>query len=111
MARLGELSVHRHRTVGGLVNTRLDTWQKTEPAGPPALLPWTNPVGRSKAPVTALRGLSFPQRRGASSGCSGGNGAGKSTTVKILSTLSVADSRSARVAGIDVHTGDLGYVE
>ncbi|GAA3604122.1 daunorubicin resistance protein DrrA family ABC transporter ATP-binding protein [Nonomuraea rosea] len=64
----------------------------------------TYPAGRSKAPVTALRRLSFSAAKGSVFGLLGPNGAGKSTTVKILSTLSAADSGSARVAGIDVRT-------
>jgi len=59
-------------------------------------------AGRNKPRVTALRGLSFTAAKGTVFGLLGPNGAGKSTTVKILSTLAVADSGSARVAGIDV---------
>ncbi|MGP3975713.1 ATP-binding cassette domain-containing protein [Streptomyces sp. 8N114] len=62
----------------------------------------TYSAGRKKTPVTALRGLSFSAAQGTVFGLLGPNGAGKSTTVKILSTLSVADSGSARVAGLDV---------
>ncbi|MGA5561326.1 ATP-binding cassette domain-containing protein [Streptomyces platensis] len=62
----------------------------------------TYSAGRNKPPVTALQGLSFSAAKGTVFGLLGPNGAGKSTTVKILSTLSVADSGSARVAGIDV---------
>ncbi|MFD5394288.1 ATP-binding cassette domain-containing protein [Streptomyces sp. NPDC127097] len=62
----------------------------------------TYSAGRNKPPVTALQGLSFAAAKGTVFGLLGPNGAGKSTTVKILSTLSVADSGSARVAGIDV---------
>ncbi|WP_432144421.1 ATP-binding cassette domain-containing protein [Streptomyces sp. bgisy084] len=62
----------------------------------------TYSAGRNKPPVTALQGLSFAAATGTVFGLLGPNGAGKSTTVKILSTLSVADSGSARVAGIDV---------
>ncbi|MFE7783951.1 ATP-binding cassette domain-containing protein [Streptomyces nigrescens] len=62
----------------------------------------TYSAGRNKPPVTALRGLSFSAATGTVFGLLGPNGAGKSTTVKILSTLSVADSGSARVAGFDV---------
>ncbi|MFI0411139.1 ATP-binding cassette domain-containing protein [Actinomadura sp. 3N508] len=61
-------------------------------------------TGRGKAPLHALRGLSFSAAKGSIFGLLGPNGAGKSTTVKILSTLSAADSGSARVAGIDVRT-------
>ncbi|WP_225795439.1 ATP-binding cassette domain-containing protein [Streptomyces aculeolatus] len=62
------------------------------------------PAGRSKPPVTALRGLSFTAATGTVFGLLGPNGAGKTTAVKILSTLSAADSGSARVAGYEVAT-------
>ncbi|WP_345574036.1 ATP-binding cassette domain-containing protein [Nonomuraea rosea] len=78
--------------------------QETDPAVEAVDLVKTYPAGRSKAPVTALRRLSFSAAKGSVFGLLGPNGAGKSTTVKILSTLSAADSGSARVAGIDVRT-------
>ncbi|WP_432010284.1 ATP-binding cassette domain-containing protein [Streptomyces cucumeris] len=62
----------------------------------------TYSAGRNNPPVRALRGLSFSAAKGTVFGLLGPNGAGKSTTVKILSTLSVADSGSAHVAGVDV---------
>src|SRR5262245_19614402 len=52
--------------------------------------------------VRALDGLSFAVPAGTVFGLLGLNGAGKSTTVKILTTLAQADSGTARVAGLDV---------
>jgi ABC-2 type transport system ATP-binding protein len=52
--------------------------------------------------VRALSGVSFTVAAGTVFGLLGPNGAGKSTTVKILTTLTVADSGTATVAGIDV---------
>jgi ABC-2 type transport system ATP-binding protein len=52
--------------------------------------------------VKALDGLSLNVRRGTIFGLLGRNGAGKSTTVKILTTLSQPDGGEARVAGHDV---------
>jgi ABC-2 type transport system ATP-binding protein len=52
--------------------------------------------------VPALDGLSFHVEAGTIFGLLGPNGAGKSPTVKILTTLSRADSGEARVAGLDV---------
>jgi ABC-2 type transport system ATP-binding protein len=78
--------------------------QHADPAVEAVDLVKTYPAGRGKAPVTALRGLSFSAAKGSVFGLLGPNGAGKSTTVKILSTLSAADSGSARVAGIDART-------
>ncbi|MGZ4637960.1 MAG: ATP-binding cassette domain-containing protein, partial [Actinomycetes bacterium] len=52
--------------------------------------------------IRALDGLSLAVAPGTVFGLLGPNGAGKSTTVKILTTLSVADSGAASVAGLDV---------
>jgi ABC-2 type transport system ATP-binding protein len=52
--------------------------------------------------VRALDGLSFAVEAGTVFGLLGPNGAGKSTTVKILTTLALADSGTASVAGLDV---------
>jgi ABC-2 type transport system ATP-binding protein len=49
-----------------------------------------------------LRGVSFAVEPGTIFGYLGRNGAGKSTTVRILATLSLPSSGSARVEGIDV---------
>ncbi|WP_405491893.1 ABC transporter ATP-binding protein [Nocardia sp. NBC_00511] len=76
----------------------------------------TYPGGRRKPDVRALDGLSFTIAAGTVYGMLGPNGAGKSTTTKICTTLSRADSGSARVAGFDVTTDAaairhrLGYV-
>jgi ABC-2 type transport system ATP-binding protein len=58
--------------------------------------------GKGDGAVQAVRGVSFAAQPGTIFGLLGPNGAGKSTTVKILTTLSVADSGTATVAGIDV---------
>src|ERR671924_264181 len=52
--------------------------------------------------VVALDELSFAVEAGTIFGLLGANGAGKSTTVRILTTLSRPDSGEARVAGLDV---------
>src|SRR4029079_4985061 len=52
--------------------------------------------------VRALDGLDFAVERGTVFGLLGPNGAGKSTTVKILTTLTLADAGTATVAGHDV---------
>jgi len=49
-----------------------------------------------------LRGVSFAVEPGTIFGYLGRNGAGKSTTVRILSTLTLPSGGSARVEGIDV---------
>ncbi len=60
------------------------------------------PTGRKSPPVRALDGLDLQVPAGTVFGLLGRNGAGKSTTVKILTTLSRPDSGTAQVAGIDV---------
>ncbi len=62
----------------------------------------TYPGRGASGPVRALDGLSVTAAPGSVVALLGRNGAGKSTTVKILSTLARADSGSARVAGVDV---------
>jgi ABC-2 type transport system ATP-binding protein len=52
--------------------------------------------------VRALNGLDFAVEPGTVFGLLGPNGAGKSTTVKILTTLTLADAGAATVAGHDV---------
>lgn len=66
--------------------------------------------------VDALVGLDLRVRAGEVVGLLGGNGAGKSTTLRILATVLPADGGQARIAGHDVATeamaarARLGYV-
>jgi ABC-2 type transport system ATP-binding protein len=53
---------------------------------------------------TAVSGISFTVERGEIVGLLGSNGAGKSTTMRILSCYMPATSGSVRVAGLDVFT-------
>jgi ABC-2 type transport system ATP-binding protein len=62
------------------------------------------PGGRGAAPVRALDGLSVEVAAGTVVALLGRNGAGKSTTVKILTTLARPDAGRAVVAGRDVLT-------
>jgi ABC-2 type transport system ATP-binding protein len=62
----------------------------------------TYPGARGADRIRALDGLSIDIAAGSVFALLGRNGAGKSTTVKILSTLSRPDSGSASVAGLDV---------
>ena len=57
--------------------------------------------GRRRPPVCALDGLTLEVAPGTVHGLLGPNGAGKSTLLKILATLVLPDSGSARVAGFD----------
>jgi len=50
----------------------------------------------------ALKDVSFEVKQGEAVGIIGRNGAGKSTMVKMLTTLLSITSGSARVAGVDV---------
>src|SRR4029079_13643010 len=59
--------------------------------------------GRGSAPpIEALRGISFTVSPGEVLGLRERNGAGKSSTVRIVTTLSRATAGAARVAGFDV---------
>jgi ABC-2 type transport system ATP-binding protein len=63
------------------------------------------PAPKAKgAPVVALDGVSLSARPGEIFGLLGPNGAGKSTLIRILATLTRADSGRAVVAGHDVAT-------
>jgi ABC-2 type transport system ATP-binding protein len=62
----------------------------------------TYPAGRGAPPVRALDGLSVEVAAGTVLALLGRNGAGKSTTVKILTTLARPDAGQAYVSGIDV---------
>jgi ABC-2 type transport system ATP-binding protein len=59
---------------------------------------------KSYKKLEVLRGLDFDVARGSIFALLGSNGAGKTTVVKILSTLLKADTGTARVNGFDVVT-------
>jgi len=59
---------------------------------------------KSYKKLTVLRGVDFDVARGSIFALLGSNGAGKTTVVKILSTLLRADAGTARVNGFDVAT-------
>jgi ABC-2 type transport system ATP-binding protein len=61
-------------------------------------------IRKSFGDQVALRGVDFDVARGSIFALLGSNGAGKTTVVKILSTLLKADAGTARVAGFDVAT-------
>jgi ABC-2 type transport system ATP-binding protein len=61
-------------------------------------------LAKSYDKVEALRGVDFAVARGSIFALLGQNGAGKTTVVKILSTLLKADSGTASVNGFDVAT-------
>ncbi|MFD1541013.1 ATP-binding cassette domain-containing protein, partial [Nonomuraea guangzhouensis] len=59
---------------------------------------------KSYKELQVLRGVDFDVARGSIFALLGSNGAGKTTVVKILSTLLKADAGTARVHGFDVAT-------
>ena len=59
---------------------------------------------KSYQELRVLRGVDFEVARGSIFALLGSNGAGKTTVVKILSTLLKADTGTARVNGFDVAT-------
>jgi ABC-2 type transport system ATP-binding protein len=61
-------------------------------------------LAKSYDKVEALRGVDFDVARGSIFALLGQNGAGKTTVVKILSTLLKADSGTASVNGFDIAT-------
>ncbi len=59
-------------------------------------------ISKSYGEVQALKGISFDVRKGELFGLIGPDGAGKTTLMRILTTLLVADSGSAKMDGMDV---------
>ena len=72
----------------------------------PTLGPVINVVGLRKdfKDLEVLRGVDFDVERGSIFALLGSNGAGKTTVVKVLSTLLRADAGTVRVNGFDVAT-------
>jgi ABC-2 type transport system ATP-binding protein len=60
--------------------------------------------------IEALRGIDLRVRRGEIVAYAGPNGAGKSTTIKLLSSLLVADAGEVRCLGMDPSRDRLRYV-
>jgi ABC-2 type transport system ATP-binding protein len=69
-------------------------------------IPWARKFGRVER-ATALGGVSFSVRRGELFGLLGANGAGKSTILRLIAGLVIADSGTIRVDGIDVRSAPL----
>ncbi|WFE53178.1 ATP-binding cassette domain-containing protein [Micromonospora sp. WMMD1155] len=74
----------------------------TQVEQPPAIR--VHGLEKSFKQVTVLRGVDLDVARGSIFALLGSNGAGKTTVVKILSTLLKADAGTARVNGFDVGT-------
>jgi ABC-2 type transport system ATP-binding protein len=83
------------------------------PATSQALAPAIQVQGLEKAykELRVLRGVDFEVPRGSVFALLGSNGAGKTTVVKILSTLLKADAGAASVNGFDVATQAAGVRE
>ena len=74
----------------------------TEQVGVPAI--HVHALEKSYGELQVLRGVDFDVARGSIFALLGSNGAGKTTVVKILSTLLKPDAGTATVAGFDVAT-------
>lgn len=66
---------------------------------------------KSYKDLHVLRGVDFEVQKGSIFALLGSNGAGKTTVVRILSTLLKADAGAATVQGVDVATDPLGVRE
>jgi ABC-2 type transport system ATP-binding protein len=64
-------------------------------------------VGRKKRPVTAIDDVSLRIRRGEVYGVLGANGGGKSTLIRLVSTLLTLDTGRVEVFGLDVERDEL----
>ncbi len=81
------------------------------PAGPPALLvdhvTKRFVVGRKKKPVLAVDDVSLRIERGEVYGILGANGGGKSTLIRLVSTLLTLDSGRVEVFGHDIERDEM----
>ncbi|MCT2225752.1 ABC transporter ATP-binding protein [Microbacterium paraoxydans] len=68
-------------------------------------------IEKSYKELHVLRGVDFEVERGSIFALLGSNGAGKTTMVRILSTLLTADAGTATVQGIDVAANPVGVRE
>jgi ABC-2 type transport system ATP-binding protein len=71
----------------------------------------TSGLGKRFGDLWALRGLDLDVAPGQILGLLGHNGAGKTTAIRILTTLSMPTEGTARVAGIDVTADPMGVRE
>ncbi|KJQ55666.1 ABC transporter ATP-binding protein [Microbacterium sp. SA39] len=72
---------------------------------------WVRGIEKSYKELHVLRGVDFEVEKGSIFALLGSNGAGKTTVVRILSTLLKADAGTASVQGVDVATDPLGVRE
>ncbi|KJL32063.1 ABC transporter ATP-binding protein [Microbacterium oxydans] len=68
-------------------------------------------IEKSYADLHVLRGVDFEVEKGSIFALLGSNGAGKTTMVRILSTLLQSDAGTATVQGVDVATDPVGVRE
>ena len=78
---------------------------------PPASSIHVQGLEKSYKELHVLRGVDFDVARGSIFALLGSNGAGKTTVVKILSTLLAADAGTATVDGFDVAAQPAGVRE
>ena len=95
MLRLAEATPVPRRTAPAVELRGVSKRFRTRPGGPP----WRRGPATEK---TALQALDLEMRAGGITGIIGVNGSGKSTLIRILATLMVPDTGTARVFGHDV---------
>jgi ABC-2 type transport system ATP-binding protein len=64
-------------------------------------------VGRKRKPVTAVNDVTLRIRRGEIYGVLGANGSGKSTFIRLVSTLLTLDSGKVEVFGLDIERDEM----
>jgi ABC-2 type transport system ATP-binding protein len=95
MLRLAEATAVPRGTAPAVELRGVSKRFRTRPGGPP----WRRSAATEK---TALQALDLEMRAGGITGIIGVNGSGKSTLIRILATLMVPDTGTARVFGHDV---------
>jgi ABC-2 type transport system ATP-binding protein len=94
-----------HEGRGDLMSAALTTWREREPAIR------VQGIEKSYKELQVLRGVDFDVARGSVFALLGSNGAGKTTIVRILSTLLRPDVGTATVDGFDVTMDPLAVRE
>ncbi|MCO6439489.1 MAG: ABC transporter ATP-binding protein [Nitrococcus mobilis] len=116
-ARFEDAFIAEFRAVGARWRTTVSGWAPPQQAdGGPETVIQVNALGRRFGDFHAVRDLSFEVHRGEIFGLLGANGAGKSTTFRMLCGLLPPSSGELSVAGVDLRRASaaararIGYV-
>ncbi len=115
-ARFEDAFIAEFRAVGSRWQTTVSGWAPPQTSSEPETVIRVNALGRRFGDFHAVRDLSFEVNRGEIFGLLGANGAGKSTTFRMLCGLLPPSSGELSVAGADLRRASaaararIGYV-